>query len=91
MRNGIPTRKLLERVYVEGASARQGVPTDGVPALLNRAEPLHSAIPVDISGCVLTDDPHTNKFVIPANPPSCMESTAELGTITMVEFVFNPS
>jgi len=53
MRNGIPTRKLLERVYVEGASARQAVPTDGVPPLLNRAEPLHSAIPVDVHvpGC----------------------------------------
>ncbi|MFO1512611.1 MAG: lamin tail domain-containing protein, partial [Verrucomicrobiota bacterium] len=27
----------------------------------------HSALPVDISGCILTDDPATNKFVIPAN------------------------
>ncbi len=31
MRNGIPTRKLLERVYVEGATEKPGVPTDGVP------------------------------------------------------------
>ena len=58
MRNGIPVRKLLERVYVEGAterpgSERQGVPTDGVPALLSQAEPLHSAIKVDVHvpGC----------------------------------------
>jgi NAD-reducing hydrogenase small subunit len=58
MRNGIPTRKLLERVYIDGAterpgSERQGVPTDGVPALLKQAGPLHSAIEVDVHvpGC----------------------------------------
>jgi NAD-reducing hydrogenase small subunit len=53
MRNGIPTRKLLERVYVEGASEQPGVPTDGVPALLNKAEPLHAHIAVDVHvpGC----------------------------------------
>ena len=53
MRNGIPTRKLLERVYVEGATEGRGVPTDGVPALLKQAEPLHSAIKVDVHvpGC----------------------------------------
>jgi len=53
MRNGIPTRKLLERVYVEGATATPGVPTDGVPALLKQAEPLRSAIKVDVHvpGC----------------------------------------
>jgi NAD-reducing hydrogenase small subunit len=53
MRNGIPTRKLLERVYVEGATEHPGVPTDGVPALLKQAEPLHAAIEVDVHvpGC----------------------------------------
>ncbi len=53
MRNGIPTRKLLERVYVEGATAQPGVPTDGVPALLKQAEPLQSHIKVDVyvPGC----------------------------------------
>ena len=53
MRNGIPTAKLLERVYVEGATAQPGVPTDGVPALLKQAGPLHSAIKVDlhVPGC----------------------------------------
>ena len=53
MRNGIPVAKLLERVYVEGASAQPGVPTDGVPALLKQAGPLASAIKVDIHvpGC----------------------------------------
>ena len=53
MRNGIPTRKLLERVYVEGATESSGVPTDGVPALLRQAVPLHDVIKVDVHvpGC----------------------------------------
>jgi NAD-reducing hydrogenase small subunit len=53
MRNGIPTRKLLERIYVEGATAQPGVPTDGVPALLKQAEPLSQSITVDVHvpGC----------------------------------------
>jgi NAD-reducing hydrogenase small subunit len=53
MRNGIPARKLLERVYVEGADPSRGVPTDGVPALLKQAVPLHDVIKVDVHvpGC----------------------------------------
>jgi NAD-reducing hydrogenase small subunit len=53
MRNGIPTRKLLERVYVEGATATPGVPTDGVPPLQKQAVPLHDVIKVDlhVPGC----------------------------------------
>ena len=58
MRNGIPVRTLLKRVYIEGATERPGseppvVPTDGVPVLLKHAEPLHSAIKVDVHvpGC----------------------------------------
>jgi NAD-reducing hydrogenase small subunit len=53
MRNGIPTRKLLERIYVEGATATPGVPTDGVPGLLKQAGPLHETIAVDlhVPGC----------------------------------------
>jgi NAD-reducing hydrogenase small subunit len=53
MRNGIPTRSLLERVYVEGADAQQQIPTDGVPALLTKVQPLHAHIKVDvhIPGC----------------------------------------
>jgi NAD-reducing hydrogenase small subunit len=53
MRNGIPVRALLERIYVEGATAQPGVPTDGVPPLLKKAEPLHAAIEVDVHvpGC----------------------------------------
>ena len=53
MRNGIPTRKLLERIYVEGVSEQPGVPTDGVPPLLQQAEPLHAFVEVDVHvpGC----------------------------------------
>jgi NAD-reducing hydrogenase small subunit len=53
MRNGIPTRKLLERIYVEGATEQPGVPTDGVPALLKHAEPIGQSIKVDVHvpGC----------------------------------------
>jgi NAD-reducing hydrogenase small subunit len=53
MRNGIPVRRLLERVYVDGAQADPGVPTDGVPALLPQAGPLHESIAVDVHvpGC----------------------------------------
>ncbi len=53
MRNGIPTRELLERIYVEGATAQPGVPTDNVPALLKQAQPLHQSIAVDVHvpGC----------------------------------------
>jgi NAD-reducing hydrogenase small subunit len=53
MRNGIPVRRLLERVYVEGAAEHPCVPSDGVPALLRRAVPLHDVIEVDVHvpGC----------------------------------------
>jgi len=53
MRNGISTRKLLERVYVEGATEDPQVPTEGVPALLAQAQPLHQSIAVDVHvpGC----------------------------------------
>ena len=53
MRNQTPARKLLERVYVEGASERPGVPTDGVPTLLRQAVPLHEVVKVDlhVPGC----------------------------------------
>jgi NAD-reducing hydrogenase small subunit len=53
MRNQIPTRKLLERIYVEGAQQNGGVPSDGVPALLRHAVPLHEVVKVDlhVPGC----------------------------------------
>jgi NAD-reducing hydrogenase small subunit len=53
MRNSIPAKKILQRVYVEGADARPSIPTDGVPALLRNAIPLHEVVKVDlhIPGC----------------------------------------
>lgn len=53
MRNGIPTRRLLERVYVEGASQKPAIPADGVPPLLRQAVPVHEAVKVDVHlpGC----------------------------------------
>ena len=41
MRNGHPARKMLERIYVEGAQVSKGVPVEGVPALLRQAVPVH--------------------------------------------------
>ena len=53
MRNWVPVKKLLERIYVEGVQANPGVPTEGVPPLLKHAIPLHEAVKVDlhIPGC----------------------------------------
>ena len=53
MRNSIPPRKLLERIYIEGAQENKCIPTDGVPALLRQAVPVHQVIKVDlhVPGC----------------------------------------
>jgi NAD-reducing hydrogenase small subunit len=53
MRNGVPVKKLLERIYIEGVQEGPGVPTDGVPALLKNALPVHEVVKVDlhIPGC----------------------------------------
>jgi len=53
MRNGIPTKKLLERIYVEGSTDGKKPPTEGVPALLKNALPVHEVVKVDmhIPGC----------------------------------------
>ncbi len=53
MRNSIPVKKLLERIYIEGAQANPVVPTEGVPKLLPRALPLQEVIKVDlhVPGC----------------------------------------
>jgi len=53
MRNPIPVKKLLERIYVEGADATPGVPADGVPKLLKRALPIQEIVKVDVHvpGC----------------------------------------
>ncbi|RPI11402.1 MAG: NADP oxidoreductase, partial [Acidobacteriales bacterium] len=53
MRNSVPVRKLLERIYVDGDQPGKGVPTDTVPALLRHATPVHEVVKVDlhIPGC----------------------------------------
>ena len=53
MRNPIPVKKLLERVYIQGADATPGVPTEGVPKLLKRALPIQEIVKVDVHvpGC----------------------------------------
>ena len=53
MRNQVPVRKLLERIYVEGAQESRGIPSDGVPSLLRHAVPLHEVVKVDlhVPGC----------------------------------------
>ena len=53
MRNPLPTRKMLERIYVEGVQESKVVPVDGVPALLRMAVPVHEVVKVDlhVPGC----------------------------------------
>jgi NAD-reducing hydrogenase small subunit len=53
MRNPIPVKKLLERVYIQGADATPVVPTEGVPKLLKRALPIQEIVKVDVHvpGC----------------------------------------
>jgi NAD-reducing hydrogenase small subunit len=53
MRNQIAPRKLLERIYIEGAQEGKVIPTAGVPALLRQAVPIHQVVKVDlhVPGC----------------------------------------
>jgi len=53
MRNAIPPRKLLERIYIEGADTARAIPTEGVPPLLRHAIPVHEVVAVDLHlpGC----------------------------------------
>ena len=53
MRNGIPTRSLLEQVYVDSVDEQPQIPTDGVPPLLKQAQPLaaHVRVDVHVPGC----------------------------------------
>lgn len=53
MRNVVPAQRLLERVYVDGATAEPGIPKQGVPPLLRHAIPLAQAVEVDlhVPGC----------------------------------------
>ena len=53
MRNSIPVKNLLERIYVQGVDEKPRIPTEGVPQLLKRAVPLHEVVKVDlfVPGC----------------------------------------
>jgi NAD-reducing hydrogenase small subunit len=53
MRNGIPVKKLLETIYIQGVTAEPGVPNNGVPPLLRTVTPLHENVKVDlhVPGC----------------------------------------
>lgn len=53
MRNPIQPKVLLQRAYVEGADVNHRPPTDGVPALLRHAVPVHEVVKVDlhVPGC----------------------------------------
>ena len=53
MRNSIPVKKLLHSIYAEGVQAQACIPTDGVPALLKHAVPVHEVVKVDlhVPGC----------------------------------------
>jgi NAD-reducing hydrogenase small subunit len=53
MRNPIPVKKLLERIYVQGVDAQPRIPTEGVPALMKRVVPLQEVVKVDlfVPGC----------------------------------------
>jgi NAD-reducing hydrogenase small subunit len=53
MRNRLPVKTILERLYIEGADEQKGIPTDGVPALLKHAVPLQDVVKVDlhVPGC----------------------------------------
>ncbi|MGA2329047.1 MAG: NADP oxidoreductase [Bryobacteraceae bacterium] len=53
MRNAIPAKNILDRVYIEGCDRNAGVPTDGVPKLLKRALPVQEVVKVDVHlpGC----------------------------------------
>jgi NAD-reducing hydrogenase small subunit len=53
MRNPLPTRKMLERIYIEGVQQTPGIPHEGVPTLLRMAVPVHEVVKVDLEvpGC----------------------------------------
>jgi len=53
MRNPIPVKKLLEKIYVESVDAKPRIPSEVVPGLMKRATPLHEVVKVDlfVPGC----------------------------------------
>jgi NAD-reducing hydrogenase small subunit len=67
MRNQIVPRKLLERIYIEGVQETPGIPTEGVPALLRHAVPVHEVVKVDLH--------------VPGCPPSAQAIVSVLGEL----------
>jgi len=53
MRNRFHIREVMQRVYEENATQNHNPPTNGVPALLPRARPVHEVVKVDVflPGC----------------------------------------
>jgi NAD-reducing hydrogenase small subunit len=54
MRNPIPIKEILDRVYIDGSDVEPGHPTgNGVPTLLKHALPLHDVVKIDlhVPGC----------------------------------------
>jgi NAD-reducing hydrogenase small subunit len=53
MRNPIGPQAILERAYLENATAQQQIPTLGVPRLLKIVRPIHELVKVDVylPGC----------------------------------------
>jgi NAD-reducing hydrogenase small subunit len=53
MRNPVPVKAILERLYVEGADVDKGIPTLVVPPLLKQSVPIHDVVKVDlhVPGC----------------------------------------
>jgi NAD-reducing hydrogenase small subunit len=53
MRNPFKVKDVLERSYIENAPLKPQIPTEDLPALLKKAEPLHDHVKIDIfvPGC----------------------------------------
>jgi len=53
LRNTVPVKKLLQRIYVEGADDNPRIPTDGLPQLQKLARPAQDFVKVDVClpGC----------------------------------------
>lgn len=53
MRNSIPVKQLLEKIYVQSVDERPRIPGEGIPPLLKRALPLQEVVKVDlyVPGC----------------------------------------
>ncbi len=60
MRNTVSVKKLLQRVYVDGADADAGVPCDSLPQLARHSRPAQDFVKVDVClpGC-----PPSNKTI----------------------------